>query len=207
MARLRRKRRGSYHHGDLRRALLEEALRIIDEEGVPAVSTRVLARRLGVSHAAPAHHFSSREALLAEVAVQGFRTFADALEAAAASKTEPRARLAAVGRAYVHFAVRHPSYLRVMFGRGFKDGFETPEALQAESTRAYRVLTAAVASVVESQGQDAESADELAFAAWSLVHGMAMLWIDGPAQRTLGTLDSFEALADRVLGRSVLGFA
>ena len=77
---IRRKRKDEYHHGDLRRALLDGALALIDEDGLGAVSTRALARRLGVSHAAPAHHFKDREALLAEVATEGFGHFTAALE-------------------------------------------------------------------------------------------------------------------------------
>jgi len=207
---LRRKRPGHYHHGDLRRALIDAALRLIEEEGgVAAVTTRALARRLGVSHAAPAYHFRDREALLAEVATEGFRVFADALEAAAHAEPDPHARFCAVGLAYVRFAIGHPSHLRVMFGRGLPeglpDGHAPPPALLGEGARAYQVLLDASSALVASSPTPIGSVDEVAFAAWSLVHGMAVLWNDGPARQAFASRELFEQAAARIIGRSTCG--
>ena len=121
---------------------------MIDEEGSAAVTIRALAQRLGVSHAAPGYHFADRDALLVEVATEGFRLFADTLEAAARGTPTPTARLVAVGLAYVRFASQHPSYLRVMFGRGSARDSDWPEALQEEAHRGYQALTDAVESLV-----------------------------------------------------------
>ena len=203
----RRKRPDHYHHGDLKQALIAEALKVIDEQGSAAVTTRALARRLGVSHAAPGHHFADREALLAEVASEGFRLFADTLAQAASAESDPAERLVAIGRAYLRFAADHPSYLRVMFGRGFPKGYHPPEHLRRESDRAYAVLTAVVRDLPLALGGDATSIDELAFGAWSLVHGMAMLWIDGSATHAFADRADFEATGERVVRRSVLGLA
>jgi AcrR family transcriptional regulator len=196
---VRRKPAGHYHHGDLRRALLDAALRVIEEDGLAAVTTRALARRLGVSHAAPAHHFRDREALLVEVATEGFRAFADALEAAAAAAPpDPSARLCAIARAYVRFAIEHPAYVRVMFGGSLRDERQRPPALERESERAYRALidTAAAAGA----GAPGGSAQDLAF-----VHGMATLWIDGPARYMYATSSQFEAAAARIIVRMLWG--
>ena len=201
----RRKRPGHYHHGDLKQALIAEALKVIDEQGLAAVTTRALARRLGVSHAAPGHHFADREALLAEVATEGFRLFAGALEQAAWAESEPGERFVAIGRAYLRFAADHPSYFRVMFGRGFPKGYHPPDQFRRESNRAYAVLTGVVRDLALVLGGDATPIDDLAFGAWSLVHGMAMLWIDGSATYAFAGRADFEATGERVVRRSIVG--
>lgn len=216
-ARIPRKRPGRYHHGDLRRALIDTALQMIEQEGVAAVTTRALARRLGVSHAAPAHHFRDREALLVEVATEGFRAFADALEAAAGGRDDPEDRLAAIGRAYVRFACAHPSHVQVMFGRDLNQGRPQPAALDQESERAYGVLIGAVEALVAARPGPHAPPDELAFGFWALVHGMAALWIEGlppgpaavlcPRGPPGGAADlaGLEAAAERALRRAMAG--
>jgi AcrR family transcriptional regulator len=201
----RRKRTDHYHHGDLKQALIAEALKVIDEQGLAAVTTRALAKRLGVSHAAPGHHFADREALLAEVATEGFRVFADTLEQAASAESDPSERFVVIGKAYLRFAADHPSYLRVMFGRGFPKGYHPPEHFRCESDRAYAALTGVVRDLTLALGGDPTLSDELAFGAWSLVHGMAMLWIDGSATHAFAGRADFEATGERVVRRSVLG--
>ena len=195
-----RKRPDGYHHGDLRRGLLDAALAIIEEDGVAAVTIRALARRLGVSHAAPAHHFPDRGALLVAVATEGFAAFADALEQAAAGEREPRARFRALGRAYLRFAADHPAHLRLMFGRGLESVVPS-SALLDEGHRAYAALTAAVAALAP---RSSVPIDERAFAAWALVHGMAVLWIDGATGPMLRDRGAFLALADRIVARALL---
>ena len=202
---MKRKRPGHYHHGDLKRALLDAALRLIDEEGLKAVTTRALARRLGVSHAAPAHHFRDREALLAEVAADGFRVFADALEAAARTEADPGSRLLTIGRVYVRFGIGHPSHLRVMFGRDTSTEHRPEERLVRESERAYRVLTDTVEALAATARGDSGPVDELAFVLWSLVHGMTMLWLDGPARSFPGGQAGFETVVERALRRTIPG--
>src|SRR5512144_1083100 len=110
-----RKPPGRYHHGELRNALLTTALRIVAEEGVAALTLRDLARRLGVSHGAPAHHFPDRASLLAALAGEGFLQLSETLASATVDPARGRAaRLRAAGRAYVAFALDHPGSFRVM---------------------------------------------------------------------------------------------
>src|SRR5512145_3325109 len=109
---LARKPAGRYHHGELRQALLDAAAAVVEREGVEALSLRELARRLGVSHAAPAHHFADRAALLVELARDGYARFGEALAKAAAAEPDPLERLREVGRAYVRFAIEHPGRFR-----------------------------------------------------------------------------------------------
>ncbi|MCA9610340.1 MAG: TetR/AcrR family transcriptional regulator, partial [Myxococcales bacterium] len=105
---------GSYHHGDLRQALIDASLALIEEGGVQALSLRKAARRAGVSPGAPYHHFPSRSALLAALSIEGFTRLHAKLDEVRACCDGPEARLGACGRAYIAFAREHPAYFRVM---------------------------------------------------------------------------------------------
>jgi AcrR family transcriptional regulator len=195
-----RKPRDRYHHGDLRSALVATALRIVAEQGVGALTLRDLARRLGVSHAAPAHHFPDRASLLVALAGEGFLRLGEALARGTRAPARARgARLLAAGRAYVAFALDHPGFFRVMFGPHVA---ELPRAT-AEVARAadggYRVLEHAVEELV---GPGDPRVAPLTFASWSLLHGACTLFLDGLLPRQLPELaarSAFEAHVERAL--------
>ena len=107
----------AYHHGDLRRALTEAAWELVREHGLDALTLREVARKVGVTHAAPYHHFESREALLDALAEEAFGALASAMEAVSLRERDPVDRLMAVGRAYIDFGRAHPERLQVMFRR------------------------------------------------------------------------------------------
>ncbi|MDF6020563.1 TetR/AcrR family transcriptional regulator [Streptomyces sp. JH34] len=176
----------AYHHGDLRRALLTAALDVIAQEGPDALSLRDLARRAGVSHAAPAHHFKDRTGLLTAVAAEGYALFADAL--ADAPGLQER------GVAYVRFAAQHPAHFQVMF----RPELYRPDdpALLAAKARATEELRAAVGELPRT-GDDARAAG---IAAWSLAHGFATLLLSGNLDGPVDGRDPAE------LFRSVAGF-
>jgi AcrR family transcriptional regulator len=200
---------GQYHHGDLRRALLDAAFRLVDEQGVDALSLRELARRLGVSHAAPGHHFPDRLALLVAMAVEGFDRLADGMEAAAAAHAPGEARMAAVGEAYLRFALDHPSHLQVMFGPEVGGMRVRPEALRRAGDRARRVLDGTVEALaglpahVHGAPRD-PFVEAHTFSAWALLHGVARLWIDGPMRASMERRGAgrarFEELARFAIG-------
>jgi AcrR family transcriptional regulator len=174
----RKKRADRYHHGDLRRALLEEALRTIQTHGVEQLTLRTVGQRLGVSRSALYRHFSSKQALLAAVGREGFRTLRLALTEAWERNGRGRPGFEAMAIVYVQFAVSHPSHYRVMFGR-FVESCATDAEFVAEATAAFQVL---VDSLVDQQGAGIVRRDDpllLARFIWSLVHGLAMLTIDG----------------------------
>jgi AcrR family transcriptional regulator len=160
-----------YHHGDLRRALLEAAAAMIEERGPDAFSLRDCARRIGVSNAAPAHHFGSASRLLAALAAEGFARLAEAMrDARDAAGADPAARLSATGVAYVERALAAPGLFRLMFHSDRAD--QADPALVAAGQDAYGVLV----GVLDEGG----IADPGAIAAaWSLVHGFAALLIEG----------------------------
>jgi AcrR family transcriptional regulator len=188
--------RRDYHHGDLRAALLDSVGRIVREQGARFVSVREVARRARVSHAAPAHHFGNKSGLLTAFAAQGFDRLADTIaETIAASRaTTPPAVLAAMGRAYVRFAVDNPEHFAIMFRAELLDARD-PELARA-SDRAYDALIATTRAAAAA-GYTAVDPRLAAAAAWSLVHGLAVLWLSERLQARTGDSDP-GALADAV---------
>lgn len=177
-----------YHHGDLRAALIRAGLAILAEEGVQALTLRAAARRAGVSHNAPYRHFADKEALLAAIAEEGFVELAARLEDARARVPQsPRAQLEDTGWAYVQYAVTHPDHLRVMFGGLIANADGYPGLRDAEA-RAFNVLVAIIQAGQDAGAVIAGSPLQLAFAAWAMVHGLALLFIDqqvpGPLRET-----------------------
>jgi AcrR family transcriptional regulator len=175
-------RRPSYHHGDLRRAIIEASLALVEQAGVRALSLREAARAAGVSHSAPYHHFPDKGSLLAAIAEEGFAELAGAMADARAAAPDAGAGLAACGMAYVRFALRSPAHFRVMFRPELAGPSEQP-AVARSSTPALDTL---VDAVVAAQAAGAAPAGEpmpLVLTCWSAVHGLASLWLDGPLPR------------------------
>jgi len=181
------RRKTSYHHGDLRVALVQAAAALLDERGVQGVSLREAARRAGVSHGAPYRHFAGREALLAELAREGFERLVAALNAAS-----PRGGRA-VARAYLHFALADPHRFHLMFALAAGAGREAAwhDALLGTA----HAFAGAFSGLAEAQ--DAQRA---AVAAWSLVHGLAQLMLDGHVGGAVSGESASERFADEVLG-------
>ncbi|HZA10349.1 TetR/AcrR family transcriptional regulator [Mycobacterium sp.] len=161
-------RRGSYHHGDLRAEILSGAAKLVAEQGADAVSLRQLARHSGVSHAAPAHHFTDRRGLFTALAAEGFRLLAEAL-------TDARPNFIDAAAAYVRFAIDHPGHYAVMFDRSLVDSGD-PELVAAQAA-AGAELAQGVRTLDDPHAAADPAGAELA--AWSLVHGFAMLWLNG----------------------------
>jgi AcrR family transcriptional regulator len=170
--------RRRYHHGDLRRALLQEAVRTIREEGVQALTLRAAGKRLGVSRTALYRHFTDKSALLAGVAREGFQRFRQDLLAEWRDAGGGLDGLARMGVAYVHFAVSNPSHYRVMFG-GFSDLAAKDPELEADADAAFAVLVDALESLQASRDIIQHDREQLAQYIWATVHGIAMLAIDG----------------------------
>jgi AcrR family transcriptional regulator len=170
---MRAKRNADYHHGDLRRALIETAVKTIAKHGVDALSLRKLAARASVSPGAPYHHFSNRSELLASIAEDGFTRLEAQLIAARDAAPDASARLEALGLAYVTFAVSSPGYFRVMFHGASKSSGPTQAGL-----RTFHLLRDAVVACQEAGQAPKGDATALVLVAWSAVHGFATLWVD-----------------------------
>jgi AcrR family transcriptional regulator len=167
----------AYHHGDLPRVLLEAATQAIAEVGPAAVSLRDLARRAGVSHAAPAYHFGDKAGLLTAVAADGFERLAATLREA----YQATGSFLEVGVAYVRFAVTHRAHFEVMF-RPELYRADDPDLVRAREA-ARSLLYPPAAAIADSPDGDAVRA---AVAAWSLVHGLATLWLNRNLPPQLG---------------------
>lgn len=189
------KEKQSYHHRDLRSALIEAALSSLEKNNLETLSLREIARNVGVSATAVYRHFPSKELLLRALAEHGLELLASQQQAAAA-KASGSSAFAQTGRAYVRFALAHPNLFRLIFihtpGRMRAD-VESPEGSPAFLLRS---------SVARSLGAKAtpEKIFEGALRAWSLVHGLSMLILDEQIERKTA-----EAMIDRVIGPSGQG--
>ncbi len=188
--------RDTYHHGDLKRALTEAALGLVSEKGPKGFTLREVARRAGVSAAAPYRHFADKADLLAAVATQGFVQLHETLNAVAAETTDLHARMVNMARAYVHWAVSHPDYYQAMFGAE-TDKSDHPELLTA-GARAFADLLDAIAQCQEAGILPNGDPFEIAGPTWSLLHGISTLSI-GHDLSHVGIRDDPQALAERSL--------
>lgn len=167
-----------YHHGDLRRALIETALTMVREEGAWDFTLREVARRAGVSHAAPYNHFADKSDLLAEVGILGFEALRQAMERGAdPEQHSPREALTGIGVAYIRFGIENPAHYRLMFGPELAERGRHPTFDQAGDAT-FAVLTRALERAQLAGAVRSESVPEQALTAWSLVHGLTTLLID-----------------------------
>ena len=176
--------RTNYHHGDLRAVILSEAARLVAARGADGVSLRELARTAGVSHAAPAHHFADRRGLFTALAAQGFRLLADAL-------IEARGDFTAAALAYVRFAIEHPGHYQVMFNKTLLDPADAE--LAAAEAAAAAELSRGVATLRDPHARADPTGARLA--AWSLVHGFSMLWLNDAVSDQVRQDDPMETAA------------
>ena len=203
MAHARRRRpssgtKGTYHHGHLRPALLEAALALVAEGRVADLSLREVARRAGVTYAAPYHHFADKSALLAAVACQGFESLVVELERITTKHMSLESELLGMAEAYVRFARAHPSHYRVMFLPDVKQSIEA-EALHAAADRAFGIL---LERVVRARiGESARAHRVLATTVWAALHGLSLLAIDGTLQSRLSKPETMM----RTACRSIVG--
>lgn len=163
----------TYHHGDLRNALIEAGVAMLAQEGLQGLSMRKLAKQAGVSHNAPYMHFADKEALLAAIAEEGFGILANEVgSATTAAGADWHGQLRAASWAYVRFALQHPSHFQVMF-RGYDpDVYPT---LSAASLGALGLLRQVIETGQESGLVVARDSQELAALTWSLLHGVATI--------------------------------
>jgi AcrR family transcriptional regulator len=192
----------TYYGGDLRRDLLDTALELIGREGPSAVSLRSLARRLGVSHAAPANHFPDKAALFTAIAVEGFELLAAAIEdAGRRAGAGAGQRLRATGRAYTSFALAHPAHFAVMWQRDLLH--RDDPALAAAGDATFSLLLAGVRDVQAEGWAAGTDQQTVAYLAWSVVHGLAALWLGGSLQRDQRPFDEIAGEVGALLGRAL----
>jgi AcrR family transcriptional regulator len=175
--------RPNYHHGDLRAVILAEAARLVAERGADGISLRELARSAGVSHAAPAHHFTDRRGLFTALATEGFLLLTGAL-------TDARGRFTDAALAYVRFALDHPGHYQVMFNRSLLDASNAE--LAAAEAAAGAELSRGVATLRDPNARADPAAAQLA--AWSLVHGFSTLWLNEAVNAAIKQADPMDTV-------------
>lgn len=181
-----------YHHGDLRQALIDGAIAILEEEGFKALSLRAVARKAGVSQAAPYNHFKDKNDMLAAIAAKGFEDMAAAQHQAVLQSEKGKSNLIALGREYVSYGLEHPALLQLMFGPEFASPDQYPQ-LSEVSKRGYQQLINAVEDHITTEDGDHPPTAVGAAAAWAMVHGLTTLMIEGridpdlksPAERNM----------------------
>ncbi|WP_299729115.1 TetR/AcrR family transcriptional regulator [Devosia sp.] len=179
---------GRYHHGDLRRALLEAAMDMLEAEGAAGLGLRELARLVGVSAAAPYRHFDSKTSLLETLAITGYQRFSTMM-GEAERDSPPERRIAMMGQAYVNFALANPNLFRLMFSPELKR--DNRPGLRMAADAAFDTLRAVTAALPEGDKRIA------ALKAWAQVHGLAVLLLDGQIARRDG--EDIEAMIAAVL--------
>lgn len=194
------RRRESYHHGDLKRALTSAALSLVAEKGPKGFTLTEAARRAGVSAAAPYRHFADKAELLASVAEQGFGDLHDALAAAADRVSDPKERVTELGRAYVRWAIAHPDHYQVMFGAESLK-VEQP-GMAVAGAQAFGDLLDAITACQAAGIVGVQDPREVAGPLWSLVHGIASLAIGGHL-RAVGITREPEELVDGVVAQVI----
>lgn len=188
-----------YHHGDLRNALIAAGRDILSEEGIAGLDLRKVARRAGVSHAAPYRHFSDKQALLAAIAEEGFTELISRMQTAIeAASDDFMEQLKNVADVYVAFGTENPAWMREMFSGLTIDRMEYP-SLYATSKAALKLII----DIIE-RGQQAEKfakgdAHELAIVFWSLMHGLTMLLLENQIPGTKDNKPATQHLINSVI--------
>src|SRR4051812_11207048 len=161
-----------YHHGDLRRALLQGSLELLESGGIDALTLRSLAAKVGVSHAAPYRHFADRDALLAAVNEQAFLSLREALQSASdeVTQSKPRQRLLKVAQRYVEYALAHPAQYRLMFG-----GPRVSSSMTGAPSATFELVEGLVRSCQMQQLVRGGDPERLTSMIWAIVHGVAAL--------------------------------
>lgn len=189
----------TYHHGNLRETLLLAAEAVLAERGVQGIGLRDVAKKAGVSHAAPYHHFASLNELLGAVAERGFVALGDAM-AVATKVDDTRERLVQIALAYVNCARQRPAQFRLMFSPMLTQGAPYLP-MKAASERSFALLLAA------SCAHDPANGPTLALCGWSLSHGLGHLLIDGAFDKLPFAVPDTDALVRQLTLRALAGSA
>lgn len=188
----------SYHHGNLKQALVEAGLTILERDGLAALTLRAVAREAGVSQTAPYSHFTDKRALLATIAQEGFQRLIDYMSRAAKDLPHENARLVAMAKGYVRFATDQPALFRLMFGPEFNDPSEFVE-LSTTSANSYKMILDSVRRNIEIKDGDQNQTGLFTLAAWSTVHGLACLLVDERTKPEVFHLRDIDSLVDKVV--------
>ncbi len=190
-----------YHHGNLKEELVEAAVRVLEQEGIGALTLRRVAKETGVSQAAPYAHFADKRSLLTEVANRGFATFRDRMEQEAGRDRDDY--LVGLGKGYVYFALENPALFHLMFGGELAELIDV-DCLVDNFGPSYQLLVDAIHRRPLTRQYGATAELDTAHA-WSLVHGLASLLLAGPFNPEMYGYQTVDAFVTDML-KKFLGF-
>ena len=194
----------TYHHGDLKNALIKAGVEILAKDGVSGLSLRKVASKAGVSHAAPYSHFADKQALIAAISTEGFRQLYERVSAVAEKyKSQPSKQLIEVAWTYVQFALDDRDRFKVMFSGVLEKEREYPEFV-AESQRNFQLVKMIVEANQASGILRSGPSDLVALSAWGIVHGFIMLFLEGQISHTVLEQKSLRELLEFQLGQIML---
>jgi AcrR family transcriptional regulator len=187
----------TYHHGDLKAELIKKGLKILDEEGYEAFSMRKVAKACNVSQTAPYRHFKDKNDLIKAIAVTALQEFNQSLEKAFSEEGDPKNQLKAMGRYYISFFAENPEYMRLLFFSNAQAWMREAvmNECQSEDEHPYSALEKAVRNYKAACPDDERSEEELIVYCWGLVHGIAVLMVNGE----LPSGEDAMALVERVV--------
>ena len=178
-------RRKNYHHGHLKTALINAGIEILSKEGLSGLSIHKVARKAGVSHAAPYAHFADKQALIAAISTEGYRRLYDELyNAAEAHKDNTQHMLVEVGWSYIQFAMKDPEHFKTMVSGVIEQEKDYPE-FREMSQKSFQLLVNLVRNCQEAGLLAPGPVDMIAISLWSLVHGFVLLLLEGQISHTL----------------------
>ena len=177
--------RKTYHHGDLKNALIKAGIGILAKDGVTGLSLRKVASKAGVSHAAPYAHFADKQALIAAISTEGYRRLYERIEATiAVCKGDPLRQLVEAAWTYVDFALTDPAHFKITFSGVIEKEKEHPAFVEMSQKSFKEVVT--IVEACQAQGVlEAGPSDLVAVSVWSLVHGLASLILEGQVPHSL----------------------
>jgi AcrR family transcriptional regulator len=194
----------TYHHGDLKNALIKAGVEILAKDGVSGLSLRKVASKAGVSHSAPYSHFVDKQALIAAISTEGFRQLYKQANAVAEEyKTKPSKQLVEVGWAYVQFALDDRDRFKVMFSGILEKEKEYPEFV-AESQRNFELVKMIVEANQAAGVLRSGPSDLVALSAWGIIHGFIMLLLEGQISHAVLGQMSLRELVEFQLGQIML---
>jgi AcrR family transcriptional regulator len=189
-----------YHHGNLRLALLEAARLLALEQPIDNITLREVARRAGVSHAAPYHHFADKRALLKALALEAFQELLSRFKSQI--EPDPQATLHNIGLVYVQFALAHPTEFGFMFRKSLCEPAGVFDELTDVANQCFEVLLQTVQAINTAKGIAVHDVQAQGLVCWSAIHGLASLLVEAPvlpAPPTLSQLEGLVQLLDRTL--------
>jgi AcrR family transcriptional regulator len=194
----------SYHHGDLKNALIKAGVKILAKEGVSGLSLRKVAKQAGVSHAAPYSHFADKQALIAAISTEGFKQlYIQIEEIRAAYKNKPKTLLVETAWAYMQFAFNEPDRFKLMFSSVLEKEKEYPDYVESSRKNFEQIVD--VVKVCQSAGVlHDDSPDLITVSVWSVVHGLVMLVLEGQISHTVLEQHDLKSMLIFTLGQMAL---